>query len=86
MRKDYLADVRTGKMPVERLREFLRSSGSFSDAELTRASTKFALVNLAEAKSVDLEPLRTRERYEWSLSVGEVAGSEGRLGLKGGWV
>ena len=32
--------------------------------------------------SVDLEPLRTRERYEWRLSVGAAAGLKWRSHLR----
>ena len=53
--RDFLADPRTGRLPVERLNQFLADSGQCSSQELQQATTKFALVSLAEAKGVDLE-------------------------------
>ena len=57
MRPDYLADVRVGKLTIERLKNFVRASGTCTKEELARATTKFALISLAEAKSVDLAEL-----------------------------
>ena len=57
MRPDYLADVRVGKLHIERLKNFVRASGTCTNEELSRATTKFALISLAEAKSVGLAEL-----------------------------
>ena len=57
MRPDYLADARTGRLPLDRLRGFLESSGKVTREELAAAETKFALISLAEDKHIDLEPL-----------------------------
>ena len=45
---DYLSDERIGKLTSERLRQHLASSGKCTPDELTRATTKFALVSIAE--------------------------------------
>ena len=55
MKPDYLADARVVKLPIERLREFVSTRGGCSENELSRATTKFALISLAEEKGVDLE-------------------------------
>ena len=54
-RVDYLADSRTGRLPIASLKQHLARSGKCTSAELVQATTKFALVSLAEAKDVDLE-------------------------------
>ena len=54
---DYLIDARISKLPVTSLRDFLKSSGKCLDDELARATTKFALISLAENKQIELEPL-----------------------------
>ena len=54
---DYLIDARISKLPVTSLRDFLKSSGKCLDDELSRATTKFALISLAENKQIELEPL-----------------------------
>ena len=55
MRPDYLADVRVGKLHIERLKNFVRASGTCTKEELSRATTKFALISLA---SMSPSPLK----------------------------
>ena len=65
MRPDYLADVRVGKLHIERLKNFVRASGTCTNEELSRATTKFALISLAEAKSVGGSEEVLVARMEW---------------------
>ena len=54
---DYLADSRVGKLTLTSLKDYLVASKKCPDEELARANTKFALISLAEASKVELEPL-----------------------------
>ena len=56
MKKDYLSDARLASVALPDLRAYLTAEG-IADTHMQLASTKFALVALAEEKSVDLEKL-----------------------------
>ena len=56
LKPDYLGDRRLASVKVPELREFLTSKG-LEKSLVAAASTKFALVSLAEDKAVDLEEL-----------------------------
>ena len=56
LKPDYLGDRRLASVKVPELREFLTSKG-LERSLVAAASTKFALVSLAEDKAVDLEEL-----------------------------
>ena len=52
---DYLDDPRTAQVPFTRLKKHLRKSKAIPDAELDNASTKFALLHMAESAKVGLD-------------------------------
>ena len=54
---DFLADPRMGRLPIDKLKKHLVGSNLFPAADLEQATTKFALVSLAESKGMDLEVL-----------------------------
>ena len=54
--RDYLTDARIGKLPFMKLKKFLSDNG-VDAKEMSSASTKFALVAIAEKKEIALEPL-----------------------------
>ena len=51
------SDPRIGALPFAKLKRFLKDSGRIEDEELFEASTKFALLSMAEKHSVSLELL-----------------------------
>ena len=53
---DYLTDSRVGNVTFMQLKKFLKDGG-VEQKELFAASTKFALISLAERKELSLEPL-----------------------------
>ena len=56
---DYLSDPRLKSVTFKKLKEYVTEKGSSESikTELFKASTKFAIVNIAETHSIKLEPL-----------------------------
>ena len=68
---DYLTDARIKKVPFTKFKSFLQEKGA-PKADLFAASTKFALVAVAEKHSIKLEPRRRNQRRRQSQHLSRL--------------